>query len=375
MDSIEIEEVRSKKDRSAFIKMPWRIYRNDPHWVPPIIADQKTFLDPEKGVFFDHGEAALFMAYRDGAPLGRISAHINYLYDERYDDKKGFFGFFECEDDQEVANALFNRAESYLRSKGRNTCEGSLSFGIYDEVGILVEGFDSDPYLLNVHNPPYYQRLIETAGYEKSIDWFAYRGFLKDYETIDERLLRIRDRTLKRAGLTIRQASVEDKEKEQRTIRRIFHSAWDKNWGHVPFSEREWRRLFNEILKVVVPELTLIAEKDGNPVAFTLTTYDANEAVKKINGRLFPFGFMRLLRNLKKTKNIRFILMGVLEQFRGRGIENALILLVSQKAYEMGFYEMEQSLVVENNDPMIDALRYFPVKLKKVYRLFKKQLS
>ena len=355
--------------------MPWPIYRNDPHWVPPIIAEQKIFLDPQRGVFFDHGKASLFLAYRDGMPVGRISAHINYLHDGQYRDKKGFFGFFECEDDQRVADALFERAVSYLRENDRKISEGSLSFGIYDEVGILVEGFDSDPYVLNVHNPPYYGRLIESAGYEKSIDWYAYRGLLAGVNTVDERLFRIKDRTLTRAGVTIRPVNLKAKEQEQRTVKALFHSAWDENWGHVPLSEREWHRLFHEMQRFLVPDLTLIAEKDGVPVAFTLTTYDANEAVKKINGRLFPFGFVRLFRNLKKTRNIRLILLGVLPQYRGRGIENALVLHVSQRGYEMGFHEMEQSLIVETNEPMLRALNYYPVKRKKTYRLFKKNLS
>jgi GNAT superfamily N-acetyltransferase len=297
------------------------------------------------------------------------------MHDQYYDDRKGFFGFFECENDQRVADALFDRVEGYLKENNRRICEGSLSFGIYDEVGILVEGFDSDPYVLNVHNPPYYKTLIERAGYEKSIDWYAYRGLLKGVNTVDERLFRIKDRTLTRAGVSIRPVRMNAKEEEQRVVKELFHSAWQENWGHVPFSEREWKRLFHEILRIVVPELTLIAEKDGIPVAFTLTTYNANEAVKMIKGRLFPVGFIRLLRNLKKAKNIRFILLGVLPQYRGRGIENALVLHMSQLGDRMGFHEMEQSLIVETNAPMLRALNYYPVKKVKTYRLFKKILS
>ncbi len=375
MNSIEVREVKTPRERTAFIKMPWHIYREDPHWVPPIIAEQKVFLDPKRGVFFEHGEAALFMAFRNGHEVGRITAHINYLHDQYHDDGKGFFGFFECENDQDVADALFDRAESYLREKNRKICEGSLSFGIYDEVGILVDGFDSDPYVLNVHNPPYYRTLIENAGYEKSIDWYAYRGLLKDVNIVDERLFRIKERTLSRAGVSIRPVRMNAKQEEQRIVRELFHSAWQENWGHVPFSEGEWKRLFHEMARIVVPELTLIAEKDSVPVAFTLTTYDANEAVKMINGRLFPFGFIRLFRNLKKTRKIRFILLGVLSQYRGRGIENALVLHVSQLGYEMGFYEMEQSLIVETNEPMLNTMNYYPAEKAKTYRLFIKNLS
>ena len=375
MSSLEIKLVKTKRDRLVFIKMPWGIYKNDPYWVPPVIADQKAFLDPGKGVFYDHGEAELYLAYRNGVPVGRISAHLHFLHDQKYGDGKGFFGFFECEDNQETANALFRRAEDYLKGKNRTVCEGPLSFGIYDEVGILIKGFDSSPYMLNIHNPPYYKTLIERAGYEKSIDWYAYRGLLKDYDTLDKRLFRLRDRALSRAGLNIRKVNLGRLHEEAVIVKNLFDTAWDKNWGHVPLAEAEWRRLVHELARVAIPELTLIAEKNGSPAGFTLTLYDANVAVKQINGRLFPFGFLKLLGNLKKTKNIRFILMGVREEFRGRGIENALFLEVAQRAYEMGFTEMEMSLIVENNEAMIGSLKYFPVHIEKIYRLFENELK
>ena len=375
MSSLEISEVRSRRERLAFIKMPWNLYRHDPHWVPPVIADQMEFLDPKKGVFFDHGEARLFLARRQGVPVGRITAHVNHLHDRIHHDGTGFFGFFECENNPETARALFAQAERYLRSRNRTSSVGSLSFGIYDEVGVLVSGFDSDPYVMNVHNPPYYRDLITASGYGKEVDWFAYRGYLKDYEIVDQRLLRIRDRVLSRSGLTLRNVDLHRIPREAAIVKELFDSAWSKNWGHVPFSRHEWERLIGQLRRIVIPELTIIAERDGKPVGFTLTSYDANVAVKKLNGRLFPFGAISLLRNLKRTRNIRFILMGVREEYRGRGIESALILTFAQRAYEMGFEELEMSLVVENNTPMITALEYYPVEIKKVYRIFSKSLE
>ncbi len=375
MAKLHIKEVESRRDRLAFIKMPWPLYEHDPYWVPPVIADQMTFLNPGKGVFFEHGEAKLFLAYRGDKPVGRISAHVNHRYDKLWQDDKGFFGFFECEENQDTARALFESAESYLRANGKKTCEGALSFGIYDEVGILVEGFESPPYLLTVHNPPYYRTLIESQGYEKAIDWYAFRGKLKDYETLDERLGRLRDRALARAGLTLRSVDMRRIKEEAAIAKSLWDSAWTKNWGHVPFTDAEWQRLVHDISRVVVPDLTLIAEKNGKPVGFIVTTYDANEAVKTINGRLFPFGFIKLLRNLKKTRNVRVFLSGVLEEYRGRGIEIAMFMTAAQKGYEMAFDEMEMSLVVEDNEPMIKSLNYFPVKIAKTYRIFRKDLA
>jgi GNAT superfamily N-acetyltransferase len=342
--------------------------------VPPLISDQKNFINPKKGVFFDHGEAALFIAYRDGKPVGRISAHVNHLYDKLYDDRKGFFGFFESENHQETASALFACAEQHLREKNRGICEGPLSFSIYDEIGTLIDGFDTDPYILNVHNPPYYQSLIESVGYGKSVDWYAYRGYLKDYDNLDPRLYRVRDKVMQRAGLTLRPINVKNADREAQIIKRIFNSAWDKNWGHVPFTDNEIHRLTHELVRVVVPELSLIAEKNGDPVGFTFSTYDANVAVKKIKGHLYPFGFIEMLRNLKKTDRFRLILMGILEEYRGRGIENALYMTVAKNGLDLGFRELEMSLVVESNIPMVRIMEKLPVEIYKTYRLYTKKL-
>ena len=374
VSDLVIQQVSSKNQRTNFIKSAWEFYKEDPCWVPPIIADQKTFLDPKKGVFFDHGEARLFLASRDGRPVGRISGHVNHLHEEKYNDGTGFFGFFECEDNQETANTLFHAAEDYLKSRGKTHAEGPLSFGIYDEVGTLVEGFETDPYLLCVHNPPYYPTLIKKAGYRKSADWFAFRGLLADYVKLPPRLHRVRDLAMKRSGLDVRRMNTKDPRKDTEILKSIFNTAWDENWRHVPFTDREFDRLYHELVRVAIPELTLVAQKNSRPVGIILTTYDANVAVKKVNGRLFPLGFITLLNNLKKTDKIRLILLGVLKEFRGRGIETAMMMLVAEEAFQAGYREMEMSLIVENNQPMLKALRYFPVHKEKVWRVYRKKL-
>jgi GNAT superfamily N-acetyltransferase len=375
MSNVEIREVRTPSERLKFIRMPWLLYGQDPHWVPPIIADMKKFLDPRRGVFYEHGEARLYMAWRDGKPVGRISAHVNHLHDERFADGKGFFGFFECENDQETAGVLLDTAESELRRRGKTSCEGALSFGIYDEVGILVEGFDTDPFVLNVHNPPYYRDLLERAGYQKSVDWYAYHGFVKSYEELDPKLHRLKERVLQRSGITFRTVDMRRLEREARIVLEIFHAAWDENWGHVPFTQSEFARLVEALKLIVAPELSLIAEKDGRPVGMALTLYDANQAVKQINGRLFPLGFLKLLRNVRKTDRFRQFAMGVLEEFRGRGIEIAMFMTVAGEAYKRGFREGEMSLIVETNTAMRQTLTHLPVRPYKTYRIFKKELT
>jgi len=373
---IEIRRVRTAQDRTEFVKMAWRFYRKDPHWVPPLIGDQCAFIDPTRGVFFEHGEAELFLAFRGENPVGRISAHVNGRYDEHFHDLKGFIGFFECEDNQETAQALFTSAENWLRTKGRRTVEGPMSFGVYDEIGILVEGFDTDPYVFTSHNPPYYQRLFENAAWQKSVDWYAFRGradvFSKD---LDPRYFSLSQRVLKRDGMTMRSMDMKNHlEREAQIVQSIFASAWDKNWGHVPLSDKEFSRLKEGVKQFVVPELSFVAELNGTPIAFALSIYDANVAVKKVNGHLFPFGFITILTQGKKTRRFRLILMGVLEEHRRQGIEIALIAHVIEEGLRRGFKEVEMSQVVETNEPMISSLEHLPVERYKTWRVYRKDI-
>ncbi len=376
MSAVEIREVRTARERLQFIKMPWRLYDGDPHWVPPLIADQKQFLDPKRGVFYKHGEARLFMAWRDGVPVGRISGHVNPLHEKRFHDGKGFFGFFECENDPDVARALFAAAEGYLREKGKRHSEGPLSFGIYDEVGTLVDGFDTDPYVMCVHNPPYYKDLIEAAGYTKSVDWLAWWGLVKEgYEGLDPKLHALKKRVMSRSGITFRNVDLSKLRREAEIVLEIFNTAWDANWGHVPFTRAEFERLVEALKIMVIPEASLIVEKEGKPIGMSLTLYDANVAVKRLNGRLFPLGFIKLLTGIKRTDRARQLAMGVLREYRGRGIEIALYMSVAEAIYRMGFRECEMSLIVENNDPMNDTLKYLPVRPYKTWRIFGKKLE
>jgi GNAT superfamily N-acetyltransferase len=371
---ITTKTVQTRADRLQFIKMPWRIYRQDSHWVPPLIFDQMKFLNPRKGVFFDHGEAELFLALRGRHVVGRLSAHVNHLQDQLYGDGKGFFGFFECEDDQDTADTLFRAAEHYLKDKGKTSIEGPMSFGVYDEIGILVDGFESDPYVLNMHNPPYYEQLLTEAGYEKAIDWYAYRGYTRDRVQVDPRLFRVRDRVMRRPDLNIRSVDLKQFKREAHIVKQIYDQAWKENWGHVPLTEREYQRIVHTLVRFVIPKISFVAEVDGVPVGFALSIYDANVAVKKLNGRLFPFGFIKLLTNVKKTDRFRHILMGILKEYRNQGIEIAFYAAMADHAEAAGLREVEMSLIVEDNDAMRGSLKHLPVEIYKTYRIYRKEI-
>ena len=374
---VEIRRVRTSKERAMFVMMPWKFYRNDPHWVPPLIGDQKAFIDPERGVFFEHGEAELFLAYRGTEPMGRISAHINTRYDEFFPDGKGFVGFFECEDNCETADALFTSAGNWLAAHGRRVMEGPMSFGVYDETGILTQGYDTDPYVLTGHNPPYYVRLFEEGGWEKSVDWYGFRGRASVFrEKLNPRYFALSQRVLRRNGITVRQADIQHHlEREAAIIQEIFASAWSRNWGHVPLTDREFERLKDGVKQFVIPELTFIVELEGKPIGFALAIYDANVAVKKVNGRLFPFGFVTLLATMKKTRRFRLVLMGVLEKYRHQGIEVAMYAHVIEEGLRKGFQEVEMSMIVETNDAMVNSVERMPVERYRTWRIYRKELT
>lgn len=374
---IEIRVADSAKERMAFVKMPWRLYEGDPRWVPPVIFDQKRFLDPAVGPFYEHGDAKLFVAYQDGEPVGRISAHINHRHDEVYGKEKGFFGFFECVDDDEVAGELFKVAEDYLRSHGKTEAEGPYCFSIYDEIGIQINSFDTEPYILTMHNKPYYGDLVSKAGYSKSIDWYAYRTLVADCSTpLLKKYKRVRERILSEGNVTLR--SVDNGRgfaRDAAIVKEIFKEAWDRNWGHVPLSDREFDRIAEFIKLVVVPELSLIAEVDGEPVGCSLVIYDVNPTVRQLNGKLFPFGYFKLLRGIKKANRCRLILMGMLEEYRGKGYDLGFYTHFAEHAAEMGMVETEFSVIVETNDPLRNVLSKLPaVENYKTYRIYKKQL-
>jgi GNAT superfamily N-acetyltransferase len=374
---IEIRRADTPRERAVFVKMAWQFYGDDPHWVPPLIGDQLHFIDPARGVFYEHGEVALFLAYRGREPVGRISAQVNHLYDTYFQDGKGFVGFFECEDNSETARALFGAAAAWLRARGQHVMEGPMSFGVYDETGILVQGFATDPYVMTGHNPPYYQRLFEEAGWEKSIDWYAFRGRADVFKKeLDPRYFTLAQRVLRRPGISVRTLDLKHHlERDAGIVREIFATAWNRNWGHVPLTEKEFDRLKDGVKQFVVTELSFIVELNGRPIAFALSIYDANQAVKKINGRLFPFGFVRLLATMKRTRRFRLILMGVLEEYRGQGIELALYTHVIEEGLRRGFTEVECSMVVESNEPMINSVQRMPVERYRTWRIYRKDLA
>ena len=368
---IEVRPVRTAKDLQTFIKLPWRIYHDDPFWVPPIIADQKKLFNKEKGTFFQFGDAEFFLAYDGSLPVGRISAHVDYQFEKYRDEQAGRFGFFESVNDQAVADALFDHACEWAKAKGKKRIGGPYNFTIYDASGFLFQGFDSMPVVLLAYNPKYYNDLLANAGFEKAIDWYAF--MVKDTVKLRPSFAKIRKR-IQRQSFHIETVDMKNLDKAVEYIGPIFNEAWNENWGHVPFTSGQMEDLKEELKFVVVPELTYLAFTDGRCVGFSLTARDANPAIKKANGRLFPFGLIKIMLEMKKTTRLRTIAMGVLKEYRHRGLDTLFYLNTIEEGVRLGFTESECSIIVETNHRMIGALEHLQAERYKTYRFYQKEL-
>ncbi|HLA19312.1 MAG TPA: N-acetyltransferase, partial [Dehalococcoidia bacterium] len=290
--SVTVTPVSGRRDLDAFIKLPFRLYRDDPCWVPPLLFMERQRFAARTNPFLLHADHRLFLARRDGTVVGRISAQVDREHIRHHEELTGFFGFFECEEDPEAAGALLAAAEGWLREHGMETARGPLSFSINQEVGLLIEGFDTPPMIMMNHARPYYGRLIEGAGFTKAMDLYA---FTYNLEAVPPKAHRAVETLRQRPDITIRSGDMHRFNEEIATILDVFNSAWSDNWGFVPVTSAEAHHLAKELRQIVDPEMSVIVEVDGQPAGVVLVTPDLNEAIRDLNGCLFPFGWAKLL--------------------------------------------------------------------------------
>lgn len=376
MNQVEIRQVTDSADRKAFIEVPWSVYRDDPHWVPPLRFERKEAFS-EKNPFFEHARWQAWLAYRNGVPVGRISAQIDSLYLQRHDAHTGFFGLIEAPDDAEVFAALFASAEAWLKEQGMKTSLGPFNLGINQEIGCLVEGFDSPPYVMMGHARPYYGALIEKQGYEKAQDVLSYEVGTATYTLpgVVQRLLQHEDGKMK-----LRQVDRKNSAMELKTLRSIFNDAWSGNWGFVPFTEKEFNAVGKELFMIVPRDFTWIAEVDGEPVGFIVLVPNVNEAIADLDGRLLPFGWVKLLWRLKvrSPRTSRVALMGVRQKYQKTRLGPALAFLLIQATYEPAIKRdmkrVEMSWILEQNQGMRSIIEKIGGVVSKRYRMYQKSL-
>jgi GNAT superfamily N-acetyltransferase len=368
---------RDGQDLKRFIDLPYRLHARDPLWVPPLRRDVATLLSRTKNPFFEHAEAEYFIAERDGEVVGRIAAITNRLHNETHNDKVGFFGFFECIDDQRVADALFQAAAEWCRKRGHDVLRGPASFSVNDECGLLIDGFETPPALMMPHNPRYYIALVEHAGFTKAKDLWVYQGGSEEhYVPVPERLARATELIRQRQGITLRSLNMKDFEGEVERIKELYNSAWEKNWGFVPMTEHEIDHLAEQFKPVVIPELVPMAEKDGKLIGFGIALPDLNVVFRKNrSGRLFPM-ILKLLWMLKtrRLRRARILLLGVVREHQGKGIDAMLYHWIWTKSGERGIYWGEAGWILEDNPAMNAGLEKMTFRVYKTYRLYDRGL-
>lgn len=374
-DTLTVRPVMSYRDMGDFIDVPWRIYVDDPMWVPPLRLERR-FHFSKHNPFLQHGEWQAWVAYQNNQPVGRISAQIDALHRERYGNDTGHFGLLECIDDSEVCHALILHAESWLAARQTRQITGPFNLSINQECGILVEGFETSPVIMMPHTARWYPRLLEEQGYQPVRDLLAY-WIAVDFETP-----RIMQQLIKRhAGqIHIRTINREQFAEEMEILRDIFNDAWSENWGFVPFTKEEFAELGNSLKYLVPDEYIQIAEIDGYPAAFMAALPNLNEVFAELNGRLFPFGWLKLIRKLKKHEihSARIPLMGVRRQFHNTPLGMALACMVIEApkkiGLEHGISGVELSWILEDNMPMRSILKNLGSKEYKRYRIYGKTL-
>ncbi|MEP6973851.1 MAG: GNAT family N-acetyltransferase [Spartobacteria bacterium] len=377
MNSIAVSQVTTSAERDAFIQFPWQIYRHDPAWVPPLLLERKEFLDRKKHPFYEHGDAALFLARKGDKIVGRIMASDDPNYNSLHQSNVGCFGLFESVNDPTVAAALFEAAARWLRAKGRTEVMGPIDYSTNYVCGLLVEGFQFPPTLLTAHNPPYYAALLEGFGFAKIMDFYAW--WFSEPERAAARLRRLATALKKRHAVTIRPGNLKNLREESRRLREIYNEAWKDNWGFVPFTENEFEFMTKELKQLVVPEFTLIAEIGDEPVGFILCVPDINVAFKKINGRLtsygLPIGLAKLLYHKSRIRTARLIALGVKPKYRRGGIAEMLVLRIIEDAMIKRGFTGELSMTLENNHLINRFLAAIGAQRYKTYRIYQRSLT
>ncbi|HEX7406367.1 MAG TPA: hypothetical protein VF515_01835 [Candidatus Binatia bacterium] len=364
---VAVTAVRSAREMRQFIGFPWQVYEGNPHWVPPLLLERKRFFNPRHNPFFKHAEAAYFMAHRHGQLCGTIGVAIDHNYVQFQKEPVGVFGFFEVLQDSEAAAGLLDAAREWVRQRGMRVLRGPFNFSTNQEVGLLIDSFEYDPVVLTTYNPPYYQELVERYGFVKAKDLYAY---WLDAGPLPAGMKQAAERVQQRASVSIRRMNLRDFKTEALLVRDIYNRAWSHNWGFVPVSEEEIQEIARGLKLIVDPDLCLFADLDGQTVGFTICMPDINRAIKPLNGRLFPFGWLKFLRAKRKLNFLRIFTLGVLPEHHPVGIGALLYEQVWKTGLKKGYVAGEMSWILEDNGPMNAALQMMGGRIYRTWRIY-----
>jgi GNAT superfamily N-acetyltransferase len=367
---LQVRPVETRAEQKRFIRLPWRIYANDPCWMPPLVMAQEELLGFRPHPFYEKSRSKSFLASRGGTDVGRITAIVNAGHIERYHEQRGFFGFFECDDDPAAARGLFGAARDWLHAQGMTCIRGPANPSLNYECGLLIEGFDTPPFFMMTHNRPYYAGLVEANGFHKVEDLFAFWGRMSMLESIDQKLGVMVEGVKERFGVTVRPLDRSRFAEEVRMFLNIYNSSLAGTWGFVPLSPGEVDHMAASLKHLIVPELALVAEVEGKPIGTVFCLLDYNPRIKAINGRLFPFGFLKLLWNKRGIKRMRAISTNVVPEYQAWGIGLVLHAALVPRLYDWGMDEVEFSWVLESNHLSRRTLERGGALVTKKYRLY-----
>ncbi len=388
MADVSVRKVESRRDYKLFLEFPWKLYKDDPYWVPPLLSMERHRLDREHNATWQHMHGEYFLAWRDGEPVGTVAAFINHRHNDYWDENIGFFGRLEMPDDPAVARALLDAAADWVAGQGADALRGPMTFSINDQCGLLIENFDDPPTVLSPYNPPYYQTLIESIpGYTKVMDTYAYYITLSGAEESErlQRLFRVIDKNNQRRGIAVRKVNVKDLKGDLALLREIFNSAWEKNWGFVPFSDRELDELIKEVGRYLEPEMTFFATVKGEPAGFLLALPDLHQALLHAYPRPGKPEIIALLQTFwhwkvrPKITRLRIPLMGVKAPFRGLGVETALFAAMFErgKTYvpQKNIAYADGGWVLETNTAVKRIVEQHNARVYKRFRIYQRDLT
>jgi GNAT superfamily N-acetyltransferase len=377
--SVEIRRVEGKGDRKQFLDLPYRLYSTEKRWVPPLRLERKEHIDPNKNPFFEHADVQFFLAQRDGRVVGRISAHVDHNLNEFQDNRWGLFGFFECEDDPEAARALVDTAEAWLRERGRDRMVGPMDFTTNDECGLLIEGHERPPIILCPWQHPYYQRLLEEAcGLGKAMDLLMWELQVSDRSKVHQAIWDVADAVESRHGIVVRSMRKRHLQDEVTKFLEVYNSAWERNWGFVPLTEKEVRHYAKQLKPVLDENWALIAERKdtGEVVGAALTLPDFNQVLARLkDGRLLPFGWLTALRNRKNVNQVRVFALGVKPEYQHTGVAARMYQMHFDAAARTPQTGGEMGWILETNRAMNRAMEGMGGKVVRKYRVYERELS
>ncbi|MBN1686663.1 MAG: hypothetical protein JW852_08410 [Spirochaetales bacterium] len=376
INSLTVHPVTNRRDLRRFLVFPWHIYRGGdkyPSWVPPLLFDEMDTHNTNKNPFYDHAEMQRFIAYRDGKPVGRIGAIIDHSYNEYHESKTGFFGFLEQENDETISAALFEAAESWLADQGIKDVLGPMNPSSNHMLGLLINGFDAPACVMMPYNPPYYADIITGRGYSPAKDLYAYR--IESTRPLPERTVRIAGILEKETEVEIRPIDMKNLRREVQLIREIYNDAWRDNWGFVPWTPAEMDHMIGIFKLICIPDLVLLAFMKGEAVGFSMAIPDINQVLIRMNGRLFPFAFVKFLYLKSKIDRIRVAVFGVKRKQQGLGIDALFFAHTYQNAKRHGIKEGEFSWILEENLDARRLLENWGAEMYRTYRIYKKEIG